>query len=150
MSSYFYCYSLPLAAGSVINPGNWGRILRMYTQQTNAQPWVLIRELAYEGVRRQQFPAKPSRFDGLFVCETEADLKDFRMAANRRLDIGYEVELVDPSASCHRGDRTLPNLQPTDDLPTFETRAVLYWQGTSIMKPELLTLSSIRIVRQLP
>jgi len=110
---------------------------------------VLIRELVYEAVRREQAPAKPSRFDGLFVCETESDLAEFRRTSNRRLDIGYEVELVDPSAPCHRGDWTLANFQPTDDLPTFEARAALYWQGAEIVKPELLTLSSIRIVKEL-
>jgi len=147
---YFYCYSLPLEAGSVIRPGNWGRILRTYTPQSSPNPWILTRELAYELVRVRGFPHKPSRFQSIFVCLSEADLNDFRATANRRLDLAYEVELVDPQAPRHIGDWTLPNMQNTDDLSAFENRATLYWQGSTIVKQELVTLSPIRITSVLP
>lgn len=146
---YFYCYSLPLEVGSVIRPGNWGRILRAYTPQSSPNPWLLTRELAYELVRERSFPQKPSRFDCIFVCMSEADLNEFRSSSNRHIDLGYEVELVDPQASCHIGDWTLPNMQNTDNLPAFENKAALYWQGQNIVKPELITLSPIRITRVL-
>ena len=71
-------------------------------------------------------------------------------AVNRRIDLRYEVELVDPSAITHVGDLTLANMQNTDDVAVFEQRAAQYWQGTNIVKPELLTTSPIRIVRVLP
>jgi hypothetical protein len=107
---YFYCYSLPLEVGSVIRPGNWGRILHTYTPLSSPNAWVLVRELAYELVRVRDFPKKPRRFDALFVCLSETDLSEFRINANRRLDLGYEVELVDSNARSHLGDWTLPNL----------------------------------------
>jgi hypothetical protein len=147
--SYSYCYSLPLEVGSVIRPGNWGRILRTYTPQSSPNHWLLTRELTYELVRIQNFPDKPSRFDSVFVCLSEADLNEFRNTAIRPLDLGYEVELVDPLASCHIGDWSLTNIQNTDNLPLFEERANLYWQGNNIIKQELITLSSIRIIRVL-
>jgi hypothetical protein len=147
---YFYCYSLPLEVGSVIRPGNWGRILRTYTPQSSPNAWILTRELAYELVRMRSFAQKPSRFQSIFVCFTEADLNDFRITANRRLDLGYEVELVEPQALSHIGDWTLPNMQNTDDLSAFESRATLYWQGSNIVKQELITLSPIRVTRVLP
>jgi hypothetical protein len=146
---YFYCYSLPLEAGSVIRPGNWGRILEAYTPQSSPNAWLLVRELAYELARIQSFPNKPSRLKSLFLCTSEAGLNDFRATANRALDLGYEVELVDPSAPTHLGDWTLPNMQNTDSLVTFTNRATLYWQGSNIVKEELLTLSPIRVVRVL-
>ena len=148
-SRYFYCYSLPLEVGSVIRPGNWGRILRTYTPQSAPNHWLLTREVAYELVRVRSFPQKPSRFESIFLYLSENDLNEFRASANRGLDLGYEVELVDPSASSHLGDWTLPNMQNTDNLPVFESRATLYWQGTNIVKPELVTLSPIRIIRVL-
>ena len=40
-------------------------------------------------------------------------------------------------------------MQNTDNLPVFENRATLYWQGINIVKPELVTLSPIRITRVL-
>lgn len=148
-SRYFYCYSLPLEVGSVIRPGNWGRILRTYTPQSSPNPWLLTREVAYELVRVRNFSKKPSRFESIFVCLSEDDLNEFRNTANRRLDLGYEVELVNPQAPSHLGDWTLPNMQNTDNLPAFENRATLYWQGNNIVKQELITLSPIRITRVL-
>jgi hypothetical protein len=96
----------------------------------------------------RHFADKPSRFEALFACLNENDLNEFR-AANRPLDLSYEVELVDPSASSHVGDLTLANMQNTDSVPVFEQRATLYWQGTNIVKPELITVSPIRITRVL-
>jgi hypothetical protein len=148
-SHYFYCYSLPLEVGSVIRPGNWGRILRTYTPQSSPNHWLLTREVAYELVRVRSFSAKPSRLECVFVCLSENDLDEFRATTNRGLDLGYEVELVDPQAPSHLGDWTLPNMQNTDNLPMFENRAKLYWQGNNIVKPELITLSPIRITRVL-
>ncbi len=147
---YFYCYSLPLEVGSVIRPGNWGRILRTYSPQSHPNNWLLARELAYELVRVKSFPNKPSRFDCLFVCLSETELNEFRASSNRHLDLGYEVELVDPTAPSHLGDWTLANMEISDNLPVFESRASLYWQATSpIAKPEFLTQSPIRITRVL-
>lgn len=144
---YFYCYSLPLEVGSVIRPGNWGRILRTYTPQTSPNAWNLIRELIFELVRARAFPAKPSRFEGIFLCLGEAGLDEFKKATNRHLDIGYEVELVDNQAASHSGDWSVANLQNTDNSTSLENRAGVYWQGLNITKPELLTLSPIRITR---
>ena len=145
--TYFYCYSLPLAIGSVINAGNWGRILRTYSQQANSNAWVLIRELIFEFVRREHFPAKPSRFESLFLCTTEAGLTTFRVNTGRHLDLGYEVELVDPDAPIHLGDWGAVSVQPAANMQTYEACAQAYWQGTDVVKPELVTTSPIRIVR---
>ena len=134
----------------MVNPGNWGRILRMYTQQGSPNPWILTRELIYELVRVRSFPAKPSRLDCLFVCMSETDLTAFRANAGRIFDIGYEVELVDPQASNHLGDWSAANSQPTANMPAYENSAHLYWQGVGITKPELATMSPVRIIRVLP
>ena len=144
---YFYCYSLPLEVGSIIRPGNWGRILRTYTPQSSTNHWLLTRELAYELVRVQGFPNKPSRFECIYVCLNETYLNEFRNSTNRHLDLGYEVELVYLDATSHIGDLTLANMQNTDNITIFEDRANLYWQGENVEKQELITLSPIRITR---
>jgi hypothetical protein len=144
---YFYCYSLPLEVGSVIRPGNWGRILNAYTPQTSPNAWNLVRELAFEIVRVRSFPQKPCRLEAIFVCMSETDLSEFRVRTGRNLDLGYEVELVDPHAASHIADWTLANVQNTDDLRALVDRATLYWQGANIVHRELLTVSPIRITR---
>ena len=144
---YYYCCSLPLEPGSVIKPGNWGRILKKYTPQTSPNPWLFVRELVFESVRREAYPHKPNRFDAIFLCLTENDLIEFRDTNNRRLDIAYEIEVMDETAPSHIGDLSLANMANTDDYHVFENRARLYWQGENIVKQELITAIPIRIIR---
>jgi hypothetical protein len=151
MMAYFYCCPELLDVGSFVDPGKWGRILRTCNHPTTfSSTWIiLVRELIYEFVRREQFPTKPSRFDCLLLCTSEDDLSDFRTASGRRFDYCYEAELVNPQAQSHFGDWTLTSIKPTDDVSTIERSALLYWQGTSMAKPELATLSPIWITRRL-
>ena len=150
MTAYFYCCPQRLDVGSFVDPGEGGRILRTYDHQTFSNTWIiLVRELVYEHVRRDQFPTKPSRLDCLLLCMSEDDLSEFHAASRRRLDYRYEVELVNPLARGHLGDLTLTGIKPTDDVAAIERSASLYWQGTSIAKPELATLSPIWITRRL-
>lgn len=151
MASYFFCCSYPLANGSVVEPGNWGRILRSYnlTQpNTMLSPWLLLRETAFELVRFRQFPTLPSRLEAVFVCENRQDLETFK-SNGRILDISYEVELTDPTMPLHRGclsEFTTAHQGCLDDL---EARAQRYWMGTNVVQAEIVTLSPIRILRRL-
>ena len=150
MTAYFYCSPEPLDVGSVVDPGEWRRILRTYNHQIFSDAWtVLVGELVYEIVRRELFPTKPSRFHCLFLCTSEDGLLDFRAAYGRARDIGYEVELVNPQAQSHLGDWTLPNVRSTDDVAAIARHALLYWRGISVANPQLATLSPIRIARRL-
>ena len=147
--AYFYCCPQRLDVGSFVDPGEWGRILRTYDHQTFSNTWIiLVRELVYEHVRREQFPSKPSRLDCLLLCMSEDDLSEFRAASGRSLDYRYEVELVNPLARSHLGDLTLTGVKSTDNVAAIERSASLYWQGTSITKPELATHSPVWIRRR--
>jgi hypothetical protein len=103
----------------------------------------------WERVRQAHYPSKPSRFSSIFLCSTESDLEEFRNSNGRKLDIPYEVELVDPDLEQHAGDWTLANMTDTDNISVFEQRAHHFWQGNNIVKQEILSLSPIRILRQL-
>jgi hypothetical protein len=138
-----------LATGSVIEPGNWGRMLRLYTPQAQPNSWLLVRELVYEGIRRAHYSAKPSRIVSTFLCLTESDIQEFRIQYNRNFDLMYEVEIIDQNAPRHIGDWTLPNMANTDTVQVFELRAHLYWQGNDAMKQEIVTPSPVRILRRL-
>jgi Protein of unknown function (DUF2441) len=130
MTAYFYCSPRPLDVGSFVDPGEWGRILRTSDHQAFSNTWViLVRELVYEVVRREQFPRKPSRFDCLLLHMSEDGLSEFRTASGRRFDYRYEVELVNPQAQSHFGDWTLTSIEPTDDVAAVERSALVYWQG---------------------
>lgn len=146
--NYFYCCSLPLAAGSIVNPGNWGRIIRTYTPQTSPNAWLFIRELIFEEVRKKFFTEKPSRFHSLFLCPDEEGIKEFKKVNNRTLDIVYEVEILDERLPSHSGDWSLFSIQNNDNYLTFSDRAKLYWSGENITKQEFVTVSSIKIIKK--
>jgi len=143
---YFYCYSLPLEIGSIVKPGNWWRILKTYKVGSPVNPWLLVRELIFEQVRREHYPEKPSRLESIYLCTSEDGIKQFRTEAGRNLDLIYRVELVNSDASQHLSDWKLANFQNGDDYTSFERKAHSYWRAENIDQSELITTSSIRIV----
>ena len=146
---YYYCYSLPLGPGSIIRPGNWGRIIKTYTPKTSPNSWLFARELIFEQSRLKEFPKKPSRFDSIFLCLDEASIKDFKKSTNRTLDIIYKVELIDTDNPQHIGDYNLANILQNDNFKSIEEKAKKYWQGKDISKAELITTSRIKIVEMM-
>jgi hypothetical protein len=142
---YYYLCSYPLGSGSVIEPGNWWRILRRHPLNT-CNPRVLIQELAFERVRAAEFPEKPTRAKANFLCETREDIKAFQGRSRRSFDIIYEVGLCDPSAPIHRGCLRCLDLEENATLDSLEQKARQYWSGDAIERPEVLTSSRIQIV----
>ena len=149
MTSYFFACSYPLAPGSVVEPGNWGRIVRMYNTRGFGNPWILFREEVLEQVRATHYPVKPSRLDGIFLCESEEQLRDFLSNSDRPLDLAYEVVLTDESAPLHRGCLAHLDFAHQENLSTFTSKAHEYWAGDNPQQVEILTTSSIRIVARI-
>lgn len=148
MSSYFFACSYPLEPGSIVKAGNWGRMIKSYSPQAGA-PWILIREMAYEEIREKEFPNKPSRFESIFLCSSLDGISSFIRDNNRQFDIAYEVELVDPSAAHHEGCLNNPVVMNEDNYLTLMDKARAYWGAEGVQNPEFLTLSSVRIVREI-
>lgn len=144
-NTYFYACSYPLVQGSIIDPGNWGRILCVYNTQGIGAPWLLLREEIFERIRILEYPNMPSRFSGSFVCETLADLQRFVAENPRPFDLLYEVALIN-DAPMHRGCLSTLNFDPLENRGTLETKARRYWDGNNIQRPEILTLSRIQIL----
>lgn len=145
MSTYFHSAPMLLDNGSIVQPGNWGRILNSYTQnQGNA--WMLAREFIFESVRASEFPALPGRLSSAFVFESLEHANQYR---NNFSPWGmlYEVELVEPSALLHRGGFNLVTFPPpvTEFVPVTAQFARSYWRGENIEVVELLTKSPLRI-----
>lgn len=93
-----------LAQGSVILPGNWGRLIRAYGWQHA----LALREMALEDTRRSRFPHRPSRLDSAFVFLSIAEAQDFRSQNGGFLKhILYRVTLCEPDAACHIADTRL-------------------------------------------
>lgn len=145
MATYFHSAPLMLAPGSVIAPGNWGRILNAYRQNAG-NAWLLAREFVFESVRASEFPSLPSRLSCAFVFERLEDVNKYQNEFTRWNSI-YQVELVEPGASYHRAGFNhvqFPDAN-TEFVPVAAKLARQYWGAENIQVPEILTKSSLRV-----
>jgi hypothetical protein len=142
---YYWLCSYKLEVGSVINPGNWGRIIKMYAPQNNhAQALIATREYIFESIRLKNYPDKPSRLESIFLCKTIEDAQELHQK-NRQFDLIYEIELVN-DGQIFETDMALVNNDPNDTILAIEGKANLYWNHSQIIKSEILTDSPIKIV----
>jgi hypothetical protein len=152
MTTYFHSAPLWLDPGSVIRPGNFGRILSNYRVPINAdQALMLSREMVFENVRVTRYPTLPSRFSSCFVFESLDDANFYRNAFTPWNAI-YEVRITDENQPRHRGGFdlvTFPSLaegQHYELLPWALANAETYWSGQNAQRAEILTKSPISIV----
>ncbi len=148
---FYHCCPILLESGSIINPGNYGRILT-FIGETH-QSWH--REVILENYRLKNFPEKPSRLKSAFVCETIEAATLFKNTSCMS-GIIYEVEIIDRNAPTHRADFNCVDVIPT--LRDMQEVANHYWNFSyrinvaeypNVDPIEILTLSSLRIIRQL-
>ncbi|NRF12619.1 DUF2441 domain-containing protein [Agrobacterium pusense] len=117
----FHCTQALLGNGSIILPGNYGRIVRALGQSHAAA----LRESVLEHVRVQSFPEMPSRFEAAFFCETLAQIQAYITNNNLQFLNVYEVAKTDEDAAEALTDfRMLSPWGPADF--SWATR---YWSG---------------------
>nr|GAJ35236.1 hypothetical protein BDOA9_0144370 [Bradyrhizobium sp. DOA9] len=141
----FFACSLLLEAGSIVKPGNWGRILQLIGEQH--KEWN--REAILEAVRKSEFPTLPSRLACAFIIDELAEAQYYASEFSP-LSILYEVSLVDAGAATHEAD--WKGTGPYDHTKEWARR---YWRGDIMPHPETtlklrerLTTSRLRIERQ--
>ncbi|MGN7802936.1 hypothetical protein ACTJKE_09395 [Ensifer sp. 22521] len=150
----FHSAPLPLGEGSIILPGNWGRIVTAIGPEH--PKWEM--EQIFERVRVERFPNLPSRLGSAFCCLSEEALRFFVEKASKSKfpALLYEVELVDEDASRHTADYNLIDILFPEQ--THETNAVRYWEGQfrytfkdhpGWVCEEVITASPLRITRRL-
>jgi hypothetical protein len=148
--TYFHVCPLLLEAGSIIKPGNWGRVIATY--HTDRAPWhIAVRELCYENVRLNRCPENPSRLNSVFLFDSHAQAFN-HIQINDDNGLIYEVELIEEDARLFHGDMALTNIFPADTvrgIPFYTAQAEQYWQGLQNISgsSEFLTQSPIRILK---
>jgi hypothetical protein len=105
--TFFHLAGIQLAPGSIIEPGNWGRIILA----TGPQHPEYQREFALENARLAKCPHKPSRLKAAFISVDAGEAKN-------------RVELAEPHAPSHLTDTRLGKPQGTQ---AYEW-ADLYWR----------------------
>lgn len=143
----FHFNSTGLAPGSVILPGNWGRIILKAKQQHDL--WT--RENALETVRATEFPALPSRLQCAFFFERLEDAAIYAQTDFSRYVtmLAYKVRLLDPNAPRHHADW---NALPSKADPANVAICKSYWCGVpkseAPCRRETLAVTAMEIIEQ--
>ncbi len=153
MEAYHLC-GTKLSVGSVILPGNWGRIIHKYPfpyiDQTHAIN--ITQEYILEKIRLEYNPDLPSRLKSLFCCPNEESARNFSQL--RSSDIIYKVHINDESLPLFYGSwsHVLPIRVVENQMfliAELEQNAKLYWETdwltTSPTTAEIITLSPVTI-----
>jgi hypothetical protein len=147
----YHCSPVVLAPGSVIQPGNWGRIIRI--ERINNQGGFgthLLREAVSELVRLREFGDRVSRLMAAFAFEELPHAQEFGGMSASAI---YEVALADGDAPLERYNFELVRMPVpgAHAIAGLEEIARDYWRSSStkMVKPELLTLSSLQILKRL-
>lgn len=123
MSEVFHVAPLMLGPGSVVLPGNWGRLL----DEIGADHTSWERERVLESVRVQYFPDKPSRLNATFALLSLEEAQLYRRLCQPRCII-YRASFADLGARIHIGDyNAVDPIHGTGR--SREEAAKRYWQG---------------------
>jgi len=148
---------IQLEPGSIILPGNWGRIIQAIGERHSRYS----SEHIFEEIRRERFAHLPSRLEACFACPTEIGIRFFgetAMRGNPCPSVLYEVEKVDPDAPEHLADYNL--FQVNKQGETIEGNAERYWSGDfwyevpdgpapDFRCEEIVTMSALRVIRDI-
>ena len=145
-AEFYHITHMPLRPGSIIEPGNFGRVINAY-RTDRGDAWAMSRELVFELVRKESWSHLPSRLNSSFLfMNLEAahrGLAEMNGLFGQRI---YRAELVDRDAPFHIADFNLVRIpQGTEFLQPMMTVAERYWRGDQIEVPEYLTTSAIRL-----
>jgi hypothetical protein len=113
-TSYFHVAPMALAAGSIIEPGNYGRVVRLLGPQHRA--WD--RETALENFRKKHHPTdRPSRLSSVFVFEELAHAQHFKQTEpGFATNFIYRVCLVDQLSPTFRVKMSALRAASLDDI----------------------------------
>jgi hypothetical protein len=154
LTTYFHLCGVQLAANSVIERGNYGRMIASYGHFNNTvdQAWRVAVEQTFELCRTEIAPAAPSRLKSAFVFFTSEDAIAQRERLGGLGAILYEVELTEDECLKHVGifdlitNAYVPNGAPF--LPKTEALAHSYWRGDASGTREVLVASDLKIIRR--
>lgn len=85
--TYFYLCGYPLEPGSMVHPGNWGRICRLRRESHVDRFLLLLKEMVFESVGGKHVSSLPSRLAASFVFEIAGDLHPL---SKTLLSLGWE------------------------------------------------------------
>ncbi|HZV61489.1 MAG TPA: hypothetical protein VFF75_03660 [Methylophilaceae bacterium] len=148
---YFHVAPIKLSKGSVIEPGNYGRIINQYVLNSGvpANGYTLARETLLESVRATKYVDKPSRLTSAFVFDDpHVAVQQVQNGVLQNTSIVYRVKILNERGGMHRAGFNLINFPPegTTFRPYYLSVAEKYWQGEAIEIAEMLVDSPLEII----
>jgi hypothetical protein len=144
--TYFHCAPVGLEPGSIIRPGNWGRILLLYEQTNNSLNINAIREVTFELARLAYAPNKPSRLECIFAVLSLSEAITFRNTY-QKTNLIYEVVPVVDQFKTHLGDYVLAvKPHPIRYFQNMLDMARDYWMVSPQANVEILFDCPVRVV----
>lgn len=123
--TYFHLCGIPLSEGSIILPGNYGRIIRKAEWRHESG----MRELAIEAARLARFAFRPSRFDCAFAFTEEDEARWFRSTyPGFQFHNLFRVRLKDENANSFIAN--VLSLPPS--IPFESNWPDRYWMGIAV------------------
>ncbi|MCF1449970.1 DUF2441 domain-containing protein [Agrobacterium vitis] len=142
----YHLAMFPLREGSIIEPGNFGRMLHLYKYATD-NGWMVARELAFEMARLRVAPEAPSRLKACYALGSLEEARRYQ-DTNARFNVMIEVELSEPDAPQHWGYmQHFDGFVQQEFMPAVSIRADAYWSGVGTGDRELVTASGLRVLR---
>ncbi|WP_150116072.1 DUF2441 domain-containing protein [Desulfovibrio fairfieldensis] len=157
--TYYHVTHPLIGAGSVIENGNFGRLLEKYMPGFGDIS-TLYREEILELIRKEQYPEKPSRFNSIFLLDTLENAVIYRNFNAKNQNI-YKVKVIDPEKPTHKGFWCPPFPIGNYRQYCFEY-AKIYWKGeikrinimndninTPVIPVEVIVESAVRVVARI-
>jgi hypothetical protein len=150
---FYHCTHLDLENGDIIQPGNWGRIIK----QVGSSHPCWNREQVLEQVRLKFFSHKPSRLNATFCCERLDTIRCYK-SKNCPTGFLYEVEIIDAAAPWHKGDFNAvePLARRSDSMTEIALKYWRYSLKTNVEEwpgvecSEIVSASPLKVLRKLP
>jgi hypothetical protein len=142
MPTFFHVAPTGLAAGTILQPGSWGRHIRQWekggaTFNNHAEAYILLWEVALEAVRQSIAPAEPSRLDCVFACGSQADAIAFRDRFRPTQKV-YPIEVSTGTRTFVADYDVITNSIAGPFVDTFVGQAFRYWTQRPVGMPEIL------------
>lgn len=126
-----------------------------YRESSNSEYWwnSYLIDILYEYERLSSYKNKPSRFQSLFACDSiESAIKWKKLFGSPNAKI-YQIEF--PENACIKADSSfLTGKINYFSLPTIQTAAKKYWEGTTnslnYSNPEYLIKLPVKIIGIVP
>lgn len=152
---YFHVSDRQWNVGDVIDPGNWGHLIRAHSNVAivpNAGIDVaphhrnFMWEAALEVARRAYAAHKPSRLGIVFLFPQQADALTFQGMIGGQARV-YEVTPLNPADPHHHGDMDLLHNVPGHLIDHIHDRCQQYWTQAPAGMTELLWGGRVEVIR---